>query len=90
MKLVESETTGNLERVLTAGLFTDAELRAHLIHDGCSGPGTDEDTLIDCIMTAYPSQIVGLRREWDHRYKIIGFDNRVKLETGGMMWWLKL
>lgn len=83
VKLVQSECSGNLQRVLTAGLFTDAELRAHLIHDGCSGPGTDEDTLIDCIMTAYPSQIVACRKEWDQHFKIMSFDTRVKFETGG-------
>lgn len=83
VKLIQSETSGNLERVLCAGLWTDAELRCHLIHDGCTGPGTDEQALIDCLMTAYPSQIKAVREVWSHLYKIMSFDTRIKFETGG-------
>lgn len=82
IKLIQSETSGNLETVMCAGLWTDAELRAHLIHDGCVGAGTDEMALIDCLMTATPKQIAAVREVWSRLYTI-SFDTRIRFETGG-------
>jgi hypothetical protein len=81
--LIEKETSGNLERVLVACLWTDAENRARFLHDAVKGAGTDETALIDCLCTALPSQIRAVKEAWHHRYPLIKMETRVKSEVSG-------
>ncbi len=83
VKLVEKETSGNLERCLVAALWTDAENRARFLHDAVKGAGTDEGALIDCLCTALPSQIRAVKEVWHHRYSGVKFESRIKCEVSG-------
>ena len=81
--LVQKETSGNLERVLVACLWTDAENRVRFIHDAVKGAGTDEGALIDVLCTALPSQIRTMKEVWHHHYPLIKMESRLKCEVSG-------
>lgn len=47
--------------MLVAAILTDAEYRAKLLHDACSGAGTTDHILIDVICTATSSMLAATK-----------------------------
>jgi hypothetical protein len=66
IKEIKSETTGNFERVLVALLQSPVEYDAWLIRDACEGLGTNDEQLIEVLVTRHP----------DHLKKVVEFFRR--------------
>jgi len=66
--VIEKECSGEVENILTAPLRSESDTRALVCHQACAGAGTDEDTLIDAILTADADQINALNETWTKRF----------------------
>ncbi len=65
-------------------LLTEPELRAHYIHRGVAGIGTDEMMLIDCILTMSNQEVVDTKAAYSKHFTI-PMQLRVDLDTSGKL-----
>jgi hypothetical protein len=79
---IQLETSGRFQKVLSAMICKENELRARYVHKAVSGIGTDEMMLIDIIMTATPEQVKDIQAEYKKHF-LIPMQLRVDLDTSG-------
>lgn len=83
VKEIASETSFSYKEVATSLCLTEAEYRAHAVFEACKGAGTNDDVLIDAIVTCTTQQqIHDLKAAFKTNYKK-DIESVVKGDTSG-------
>ena len=79
---LEKETSFFFKDVIAGLVMSDAEYRAHVLHEATKGAGTRDSTLIDVICTATASQLAATKIAYSALFHA-DLDHVIKKETSG-------